>query len=73
MGSKGRPPKIIIEDLPRKFTRTFKYIDKSYSEWHYDLDKNPNGPIMVEIFYPEEFFNFNDEKKSKRNGSKKRI
>ena len=70
MGSRGRPAKLIIEDLPRKFVRTFKYRDGSYSEWHYNLDKNPNGPLKVEIFYPEGYFD-DEEKKSKKNDKKK--
>ncbi len=52
MGSKGRPPKLIIEDLPRKFVREVKFRDGCSQKWHYDLDKNPNGPLMVEMFYP---------------------
>lgn len=69
MGSRGRPSKIIIEELPRKFIRTFRYRDSSYSEWHYDLDVNPNGPILVEMFYPEFFFD-DEEKKKPRNRRK---
>lgn len=56
MSSRGRPPKVIIEELPRKFVRTVKYSDRTYSEWHYDLDKYPNGPYLVEMFYPEDYF-----------------
>lgn len=70
MGSKGRPPKLIIEDLPRKFVRTFKYRDRSYSEWHYDLDRSPNAPILVEIFYPDDYFE--EEKNVTKTKKKKR-
>ena len=68
MSSRGRPPKVIIEDLPRKFTREYKYSDGASSKWHYDLDKNPNGPLMVEMFYPEE--EIVEKKKKKKNGKK---
>ena len=71
MGSKGRPPKLIIEDLPRKFVRTFRYKDRSYSEWHYDLDKSPNGPLLVEIFYPDDYFDEEEKpKKQKKDNAK---
>lgn len=71
MGSKGRPPKLIIEDLPRKFVREVKFRDGCSQKWHYDLDKNPNGPLMVEMFYPENFFEEEKKpKKSKQNAKK---
>jgi hypothetical protein len=63
---KGRPPKVIIEEAPRKFVRTFRYKDGSYSEWHYDLDIYPDGPLEVEIFYPDSYVE-DYEKKSKKN------
>jgi len=57
MSSKGRPPKLIIEDLPRKFVREYKFRDSTSQKWHYDLDRNPSGnPIEVEMFYPENYF-----------------
>ena len=43
MSSKGRPPKLIIEDLPRKFIREYKFRDGTSQKWHYDLDRNPSG------------------------------
>lgn len=45
--NRGRPsekPAVII----KKFTR--EYED---SIWHYDLDKFPNGPYLVEVLDPE--------------------
>lgn len=41
------------EEQPHKFTREFKGYNGHRSVWTYDLDKNPNGPIMVEEFYPK--------------------
>ncbi len=49
----GRPSEIKIEDQPRKFTREIKYSDGCRSIWTYDLDRQPNGPIEVEMIYPE--------------------
>lgn len=72
MGSKGRPPKIIIEDLPRKFVRTVRYKDRSYSEWHYDLDRSPNAPILVEIFYPDDYFKEEEKDVTKPKKKKRR-
>lgn len=63
MGTRGRPPKIIIEELPRKFIREYKFRDGSSQKWHYDLDIDPNGPLEVELFYPEGYF---EEEKPKR-------
>ena len=45
--NRGRPsnkPEVII----KRFTR--EYDD---SIWHYDLDKSPNGPYLVEIIDPK--------------------
>jgi hypothetical protein len=56
----GRPSESKSEDQPRQFTQTYT-DEEGYSQtWHYDLDKSPNGPMMVEIFYPEGYFE--DEK-----------
>lgn len=57
----GRPSETKIEDQPRKFTQTYT-DEEGYSQtWHYDLDKSPNGPMMVEIFYPEGYFKDEDK------------
>ena len=71
MGSKGRPPKLIIEDLPRKFIREIKYKDGVITKWHYNLDRSPNGPIEVEIVYPEGFFEDETKQKKKKKNAKK--
>ena len=73
MSSKGRPPKLIIEDLPRKFIREINFKDGRSQKWHYDLDRNPNGnPIEVEMFYPEGFFEDETKTKKKKNGKKEK-
>jgi hypothetical protein len=52
----GRPSETRAEDQPRQFTQTYT-DEEGYSQtWHYDLDKSPNGPMMVEIFYPDGYF-----------------
>ena len=56
MSKKGRPVEKVTEAPPRKFTREFNYPDGVSQKWHYNLDKNPNGPISVELFYPEGYF-----------------
>ena len=45
--NRGRPsekPAVIV----KKFTREY-----DASIWHYDLDKSPNGPYLVEIIDPK--------------------
>ncbi len=47
---RGRPKQVVIEDKPRKFTRT--YEDELTTEtWTYNLDKFDKGPIEVDIKY----------------------
>lgn len=53
---KGRPIEKTIEDQPRKFIRTVKFKDGCIQKWHYNLDKMPNSPILVEMFYPKGYF-----------------
>lgn len=52
---RGRPKEVPTEPFtkPAKFTREFTDKDGHRSVWTYDLDKSPNGPISVEIFYPK--------------------
>lgn len=56
----GRPAETKVEDQPRQFTRVHQDLDGYKQIWHFDLDKSPNGPMMVEIFYPDGYFE--DEK-----------
>ena len=49
----GRPSESKAEDQPTKFTRVHQDPDGYKQIWYFDLDKSPNGPVMVEIFYPE--------------------
>lgn len=65
---RGRPAEIKSEEPPRKFVRTYKYSDGIRTEWTYDLDKYPNGPIKVEVFYPKNYDDMEEEElpKSKR-------
>ena len=42
-----------MNTLNRKFKREYESYTGRRSVWTYDLDKFPNGPIKVEIFYPE--------------------
>jgi hypothetical protein len=50
---KGRPTDPVPTEPLRKFTREFQDHTGHRSVWTYDLDKNPNGPIMTEQFYPK--------------------
>lgn len=54
--AKGRPVEQTADSQPRKFIREHKQDDGCSQKWHYDLDKSPNGPIMVEMFYPKGWF-----------------
>jgi hypothetical protein len=49
----SRPKETIPQATPTKFIR--EYIDDNgvRDVWKFDLDKNPNGPIEVETFYPK--------------------
>lgn len=52
---RGRPKEAHVEptEAPVKFTREFVNKDGHRSVWTYDLNKSPNGPVSVEIFYPK--------------------
>lgn len=52
---RGRPPVMdsAQTEAPRKFTREYTGYTGHRSVWTYDLNKNPNGPISVEQFYPK--------------------
>ena len=43
---RGRP----AENITKKMKYTLKFED---SIWHYDLNKYPNGPYLVEIIDPK--------------------
>ena len=71
---RGRP----VENVVKKM----KYvIDYGHSKWHYDLNKYPNGPYLVEHFDPKYdkleklYHKLENLKKPKyhANGRKKRI
>ena len=63
----GRPVEGKIEDLPRQFIREHKFSDGVIHKWHYDLDKSPYGPILVEMFYPDGYFEDEEEIKREEN------
>ena len=42
---RGRP----VENVVKKMKYVIDYGD---SKWHYDLNKYPNGPYLVEYFNP---------------------
>lgn len=66
--SKGRPVEPTAETQPKQFTREIKYSDGCKSIWTYDLDRQPNGPIEVEMIYPEGWDEeIRDEKKQYMN------
>jgi len=52
---KGRPKDLSNVEQPTKFKRTYKDKDGITDIWTYDLNKNPSGPISVEINYPKNF------------------
>lgn len=52
---RGRPKLQTEEDKPRQFQRIYKDNDGVVSTWTYDLDKFPNGPILVENEYPKDW------------------
>lgn len=50
----SRPSLFVTSDLPKKFQRVYEE-DGIKETWTYDLDINPNGPIDVDIEYPDSF------------------
>jgi len=56
MLKRGRPVEKPIEEQPRKFIREVKFNDGVIQKSHFNLDKHPNGPFLVEMFYPEGYF-----------------
>jgi hypothetical protein len=58
---RGRPAEVKSDEPVKKFVRTYKYPDGCRSEWTYDLDKSPGGPIKVEMFYPKDYDELKEE------------
>lgn len=52
--ARGRPVTIIQEEKPVKYERFFDNHDGVTEVWKYDLNKQPNGPIQVDITYSKE-------------------
>lgn len=50
---RGRPPDIKNDTPIRQYVQIIKYDDGCSTKWTFDLDKNPNGPLEVEMIYPE--------------------
>ena len=53
---RGRPVELPISESPRKFIREVQYNDGVVQKSHYNLDKCPTGPFLVEMFYPDNYF-----------------
>ena len=70
MEKRGRPAlKLPTEESPTKFTREFNTKNGISTKWHFNLDKTINGPVMVEIFHPDNSYeekNQEDLPKTKR-------
>jgi hypothetical protein len=49
--ARGRPPQIIQEEKPTKFERLYNNYDGTTEVWKFDLEKQPNGPIEVNVVY----------------------
>ena len=47
---RGRPKEIPIEPPKTKFTRVYE-DELTIETWKFDLNKNPNGPVEVDIKY----------------------
>jgi len=58
---RGRPPvvKNIDADL-NVFNRIYNYENGIMETWKYDLLKNKNGPIEIDITYPKGFKSMED-------------
>ena len=59
--ARGRPVEQILSPPLRKFIREIKSNDGCSQKWYYDLDKNANGPFMVEVFYPDNYISDVDD------------
>lgn len=53
---RGRPVETPTPEPPRKFIREVQYNDGVVQKSHYNLDKYPTGPFLVEMFYPDDYF-----------------
>lgn len=52
---RGRPKEPEYVEPPRKYKREHVDDEGIRAVWKYDLDKQPNGPIEVEFFYPPNY------------------
>ena len=53
---RGRPVELPVSEPPRKFIRETKYNDGVVQKDHWNLDKCPTSPFLVEMFYPDGYF-----------------
>lgn len=53
---RGRPVETPTPEPPRKFIREVKHNDGVIQKDHWNLDKCPTSPFLVEMFYPEGYF-----------------
>ncbi len=59
---RGRPKSIDVGESPRKYSQEYTNKKSGIKEiWHYDLDEFPNGPIKVELEYPEGYTSFEED------------
>ena len=53
--SRGRPHDTSNDAKVSKFSVVYENKDGTKDTWTYDLNKQPNGPLSVEIWYPKNY------------------
>lgn len=56
----SRPSLFLTSEQPKQFTRVYESEDGIKETWTYDLDIFPNGPINVDIEYPDSFISIEE-------------
>ena len=58
---RGRPVEAKVSDNPEKYTREVVHEDGVKQTWSYDTSISMNGPIKVDISYPNAYVSFEEE------------
>ncbi len=68
---RGRPVGARISDNPEKYTREITHEDGVRQIWSYNTAISMNGPVKIEISYPNNYVSF-EEKEEKLPATKRK-
>ena len=60
MAKRGRPTEEIVEH-PTKWVDIYDEVDGTKTKWTWDKIKSPNAPLSVEVIYPKDWDNGDED------------